>query len=72
MSIAVAGQAAPLLPVSGKVADAARSIIEVSHVEKVFVTVRNERIHALNDISLTVAEGEFVTIVGPSGCGAVW
>ncbi len=44
-------------------------MIEISHVEKVFVTVRNERIHALNDISFGVGEREFVTIVGPSGCG---
>ena len=69
MNIAVAGHTAPSLPVGSRPADAARSIIEVSHVEKVFVTVRNERIHALNDISLTVANREFVTIVGPSGCG---
>ena len=69
MNIAVAGHAAPSLPGGGRPADAARSIIEVSHLEKVFVTVRNERIHALNDISLTVADREFVTIVGPSGCG---
>jgi NitT/TauT family transport system ATP-binding protein len=45
------------------------AVIDVSHVEKVFVTVRNERIHALHDISLSVGEREFVTIVGPSGCG---
>src|SRR5262249_18160622 len=44
-------------------------IIEVGHLDKTFVTVRNERIHALADISLTVAEREFVTVVGPSGCG---
>jgi NitT/TauT family transport system ATP-binding protein len=44
-------------------------IIQISHLDKTFVTVRNERIHALNDISLSVAEREFVTIVGPSGCG---
>jgi len=50
-------------------ASAASAIIEVAQLEKVFVTVRNERIHALNDISLTVREGEFVTVVGPSGCG---
>lgn len=45
------------------------NIIEVTHLDKTFVTVRNERIQALTDISLTVAEREFVTIVGPSGCG---
>jgi NitT/TauT family transport system ATP-binding protein len=44
-------------------------VIEVAGLEKIFTTVRNERIHALHDISLTVGEREFVTIVGPSGCG---
>jgi NitT/TauT family transport system ATP-binding protein len=44
-------------------------VIEVSRLDKLFVTVRNERIHALHDISLAVGEREFVTIVGPSGCG---
>jgi NitT/TauT family transport system ATP-binding protein len=44
-------------------------IIDIAHLEKIFVTVRNERIHALSDISLSVREREFVTVVGPSGCG---
>lgn len=44
-------------------------VIELAHLEKMFVTIRNERVHALNDISLAVADREFVTIVGPSGCG---
>ena len=26
-------------------------------------------VHALEDVSLDVAEGEFVCLVGPSGCG---
>jgi NitT/TauT family transport system ATP-binding protein len=46
-----------------------RAIIEITHLDKIFVTVRNEHIHALDDISLSVAEREFVTSVGPSGCG---
>ncbi|HET9904554.1 MAG TPA: ABC transporter ATP-binding protein [Xanthobacteraceae bacterium] len=50
-------------------ATARARMIEVKHLDKIFVTVRNERIHALNDISLAVADGEFVTVVGPSGCG---
>ena len=45
------------------------TMIEITHVEKIFTTVRQERIHALSDISLSVGEREFVTIVGPSGCG---
>jgi NitT/TauT family transport system ATP-binding protein len=44
-------------------------IIEIAHLEKIFVTVRNARIKALSDISLSVREREFVTVVGPSGCG---
>jgi NitT/TauT family transport system ATP-binding protein len=44
-------------------------IIEINHLDKTFLTVRNERIHALDDITLSVAERSFVTIVGPSGCG---
>ncbi|MDR1599078.1 MAG: ABC transporter ATP-binding protein [Oscillospiraceae bacterium] len=30
---------------------------------------KSERFYALKDFSLTVRQGEFVTIVGPSGCG---
>jgi NitT/TauT family transport system ATP-binding protein len=55
--------------VSSAVPVPASPIIDIAHLEKVFVTVRNERIHALNDISLSVGEREFVTVVGPSGCG---
>ena len=43
--------------------------IQIQHLDKIFLTVRNERVHALSDICLSVAEREFVTIVGPSGCG---
>jgi len=50
-------------------AGSAQPIIEITHLDKTFVTVRNERIHALSDITLSVKVGEFVTIVGPSGCG---
>jgi NitT/TauT family transport system ATP-binding protein len=59
------------LPTDASVAGGAtrKSIIEVLHLDKTFITVRNERIHALTDISLSVADREFVTIVGPSGCG---
>jgi len=42
--------------------------IKLAEVNKVFHTFR-QTIHALKDISLTVDEGELVSIVGPSGCG---
>src|SRR2546425_2919079 len=40
----------------------------VDHVSKSFRQKR-QIVHALDDISLEVAEGEFIVIVGPSGCG---
>ena len=62
------GQRTELLP-DAHSPGAARAMIETDRLDKIFVTVRNERIHALSDISFTVREREFVTIVGPSGCG---
>src|SRR5947208_14507476 len=40
----------------------------VDHVSKSFRQKR-QTVQALDDISLEVAEGEFIVIVGPSGCG---
>jgi NitT/TauT family transport system ATP-binding protein len=40
----------------------------VEHVSKWFRTPR-QVVHALEDISLSIREGEFVCLVGPSGCG---
>jgi len=38
--------------------------VEIQNVDKYY-----GGFHALNDISLTIDEGEFVVMVGPSGCG---
>ncbi len=43
-------------------------MLNMTHVSKVFRTELVET-HALNDFSLTVDQGEFITITGPSGCG---
>src|SRR5262245_33761371 len=42
--------------------------LAVEHVSKWFRTPA-ATVHALDDVTLNVAEGEFVCIVGPSGCG---
>ena len=43
-------------------------VLELSHVNYAYHTMDGET-KALNDISFSVAPGEFVAFVGPSGCG---
>jgi NitT/TauT family transport system ATP-binding protein len=43
-------------------------IIALDHLTKIFGT-GDSAVLALDDISLTVREGQFITVVGPSGCG---
>ncbi len=45
------------------------SIIELKNVTKRFETGTGEDFTAVKDISLSIEEGEFITILGPSGCG---
>lgn len=44
------------------------SLIEIRNLYKTY-TMGDNQVHALNDISLTIGEHEFVAIVGPSGSG---
>ena len=43
-------------------------MITLENIRKVYAT-RDMQTVALNDVSLTIKEGEFVAVMGPSGCG---
>src|SRR5438034_9471147 len=43
-------------------------LIRLEGIKKVFFTDEVET-HALSEIHLTIAKGEYVSIAGPSGCG---
>jgi NitT/TauT family transport system ATP-binding protein len=43
--------------------------IELSRVSKVFATASGETVHALDNANLVINSGEFVAVVGASGCG---
>lgn len=43
-------------------------MIDIRHLQKTYQTEAGE-IEALRDLTLSVGEGEFISIVGPSGCG---
>lgn len=45
-----------------------KKVIELQHIKRNF-QVGDEIVHALRDISFTIYEGEFVTIMGTSGSG---
>src|SRR5215813_15033696 len=44
-------------------------MIVIEGLTKSFEPTRRQRHLALGDLSLSIAEGEFVSILGPSGCG---
>ncbi|MFO1324604.1 MAG: ABC transporter ATP-binding protein [Burkholderiales bacterium] len=48
--------------------EAADALLAVEHITKRFTT-RDGELLAVDDVSLSVAAGEFVSVIGPSGCG---
>src|SRR5580698_11423678 len=47
----------------------ATAMIEIDRVSQVFQTSGRQNHLALSEISLTIGDGAFVSILGPSGCG---
>ena len=45
------------------------AILEITGVSKVYDADHEKPVRALDGVSLTVEDGEFVTVIGPSGCG---
>ncbi len=43
--------------------------VRIRNLTKVFLSRKNEAVHALDGIELDVHQGEVVAIIGPSGCG---
>lgn len=44
-------------------------MIQVDRLHKEFATKDNQKVVALQNMTLDIARGEFVAIIGPSGCG---
>ena len=45
------------------------TIIEIKNVNRTYIDDKDNTVEALKDINLTVKRGEFVSIIGSSGCG---
>src|ERR1700680_5324196 len=54
---------------SAPVRQQAAAMIEIDRVSQVFQTSGRQNHLALSQISLTIGDGAFVSILGPSGCG---
>jgi putative ABC transport system ATP-binding protein len=46
----------------------ANSMIELEHIHRYF-QVGEQTVHALNDVSLSIGKGDYVSVMGPSGSG---
>jgi NitT/TauT family transport system ATP-binding protein len=67
MTVLPSRSEARVQPVAAR--SSAAAMIEIDHVSQVFQTSARQDHLALSDISLTIEDGAFVSILGPSGCG---
>lgn len=44
------------------------ALLELRHVQQIYTSGRR-RFIAVQEVNLTISEGEFVALIGPSGCG---
>jgi NitT/TauT family transport system ATP-binding protein len=59
------GEKKPNPPMTGQ----ASALISIQKVSKTFLAVSGARVEALQQVSLDIPEGKFVSLLGPSGCG---
>jgi NitT/TauT family transport system ATP-binding protein/sulfonate transport system ATP-binding protein len=55
--------------VENAVANSGTVLIDIQHVTRVYNASSDASTHALKDVSLSIREGEFISLIGPSGCG---